>query len=39
MQIKPSKLEFFVAYHSGHPKHYKINVIKNMIQNAMTPKK
>ena len=35
MQIKPMKLEFFVPYSSNHPKHMKINIVKNMTYRAI----
>ena len=35
MQIKPLKIEFFVPYTSNHPKHIKINIVKNMVIRAV----
>ena len=34
MQIKPLKVEFFVPFTSNHPKHIKINIVKNMTIRA-----
>ena len=35
MQIKMLKLVFFVPFKSNHPKHIKINIVKNMINRAV----
>ena len=34
MQIKKLKIEFFVPYSSNHPKHMKINIVRNMVNRA-----
>ena len=34
-QIKALKIEFFVPFHSNHPKHIKVNIVKNMVNRAV----
>ena len=35
MQIKSLKREFYVPFTSNHPKHMKINIVKNMVNRAV----